>query len=247
MNVGYTWSHALDDNQNQSTFADNNDVYDPTNLALEHGTSNFDVRQRLSGQLILHEPWHFKRSAARILDGYTLAASGEWRTGLPYTMRSSGSIPALACSYQEYLQSGQDCAAINDPGVILGSGVSISGLGESLNGSGGDNLIPAVGRNTFRYPAVTSLDVRAAKRTAINDRVSIEMLVEAFNVLNHQNVTSIQTLGYSIDNESTQTNAARLTYLSGSGETAPFGAVTNANSTAAYRQRQLQAGLKIRF
>jgi hypothetical protein len=247
MNLGYTYSHAVDDNQNQSTFADNNDVYDPTNLALEHGTSNFDVRQRFSGQMILHEPWRFKGFAGRVLDGYTLAASGEWRTGLPYTMRTSGSIPALACSYQQYLQSGQDCASINDPGVIPGTAVSISGLGESLNGSGGDNLIPLVGRNTFRYPSVENLDVRAAKRTAINDRVSFEVMVEAFNALNHENVTSVQTLGYLIDNDSAQTNAARLTYLSGSNGTAAFGGITNANNTAAYRQRQLQAGCKIRF
>ncbi len=44
-------------------------------------------------------------------------------------------------------------------GVILGgadSGPRISGLGASLNGYGGNDIIPQVGRNTFRYPGVVN-------------------------------------------------------------------------------------------
>ncbi|HEX3470600.1 MAG TPA: carboxypeptidase regulatory-like domain-containing protein, partial [Silvibacterium sp.] len=204
INAGYTYSHAIDDNQNKSTFADNNDVYDPTDVKLEHGTSNFDVRQRASGGVVAQTPWRLRGFAGALLDGYSLGTSGEWRTGLPYSMRSTGAVPAPSCSYQEYLQSGPGCVAINDPGVILGgagSGPRISGLGASLNGSGGDNLIPQVGRNTFRYPGVVNLDVRASKRTHLTDRVTFELLGEAFNVLNHQNVTAIDPIGYIIDND----------------------------------------------
>jgi hypothetical protein len=56
INAGYTDSHAIDDNQSESTFADNNDVYDLADLALEHGTSNFDVRQRVARGIVAHEP-----------------------------------------------------------------------------------------------------------------------------------------------------------------------------------------------
>lgn len=252
INAGYTFAHAIDDNQNESTFADNNDVYDPTDLKLERGTSNFDIRQRVSGGIVAHEPWRFEGFAGELLNGYTLAVAGEWRTGLPYTMRTTGAIPALSCSYQEWLNAGgpnggSNCAAINDPGVILGTAVSISGLGASMNGSGGDNRVPTVGRNTFRYPAISNLDVRAAKRTRLTERVSFEVGAEAFNVLNHQNVTTIETIGYLINNDATETNAARLTYLSGANGTAAFGGVTNANSTALYRQRQLQVGCRLTF
>lgn len=103
INVGYTYSHAIDDNQNESTFADNNDVYDPTNPSLEHGNSNFDVRQRASGSIVAQTPWHLRGFAGVLLNGYSLGTSGEWRTGLPYTMRTTGAIPAHSCSYQEYL------------------------------------------------------------------------------------------------------------------------------------------------
>jgi len=252
INVGYTYSHAIDDNQNESTFADNNDIYDPTNPNLEHGTSNFDVRQRAAGSIVAQTPWHLRGVSGALLNGYSLGTSGEWRTGLPYTMRTTGAIPAPSCSYQEYLQSGPACVAINDPGSILGgagSGPRISGLGASLNGYGGNNLIPQVGRNTFRYPAVTNLDVRASKRTHITDRITFEVLGEAFNVLNHQNVTSIDPIGYIIDNDASYTNTAHLTYLGGGATagTSTFGAVTNANSTALYRQRQIQIGGRLNF
>ena len=91
------------------------------------------------------------------------------------------------------------------------------------------------------------MDVRLSKRTPITDRVSFELQGEAFNVLNHQNVTSIETIGYLIDNDSSYARAAHLTYLGGSNSSASFGSVTNSNSTSLYRQRQIQAGCKFVF
>jgi len=109
VNVGYTYSHAIDDNQNESTFADNNDVYDPTDLRLEHGTSKFDVRERASGSIVARTTWRLHGLAGAALNGYSLGTSGEWRTGLPYSMRTTGDTPAPSCSYQEYLEYGIAC------------------------------------------------------------------------------------------------------------------------------------------
>ena len=145
LNLAYTYSHAIDDNQNQATFANFNNVYDPADLKLEHGTSNFDMRQRVSGGLVARVPWRLDGFAGSLLNGYMLSTLGEWRTGLPYTMRTMGSVPVSECSYQEWLQSGglnggNNCAAINDPGVITSTGVPIPGIGPSLNGSGEKTL-----------------------------------------------------------------------------------------------------------
>ena len=173
-----------------------------------------------------------------------------------------------SCSYQEWLQSGGPggpCAAINDPGVITSTGVPIPGIGPSLNGSGGEDLIPQVGRNTFRYPGAIGLDARAAKRTSITEHIAVEVFAEAFNVLNHPNVTNIQTVGYSITNNATNTSTANLSYLTGlktlntttsngdtqtqlvAGPTAAFGGVTNTNSNALYHDREIQLGVKLFF
>jgi hypothetical protein len=272
INAGYTYSHAIDDNQNESTFADNNDVYDPADLGLEHGTSNFDVRQRVAGGIVMHEPWRLRGFAGNMLNGFTLAAAGEWRTGLPYTMRTTGSIPTPSCSYYDWLvaggpNGGPNCLkAVSQPnGVITDEQVPIPGLGASLNGSGGEDMVAPVGRNTFRYPVAANLDLRFAKSTRLSERVSLELVGEAFNLLNHQNITAIQTVGYRLTNDPAHANTATLSYQSGlttttttsaSGNsveqnvpsaTAAFGGVTNANSSSLYHQRQVQVGCKLVF
>jgi len=230
----YTFAHAIDGNQNEATFADTNDVLDPTNLKLENGTSSLDVRHRITGGFVLHEPWRAHGLYRRIFNGYTLGSTGELRTGLPYTMRTTGAIPSLKCSYEQYLYG--ICPA-----------TTISGLGASINGSGGDNRIPEVGRNTYRYPRIYNLDLRFAKKTAITERCNLEILGETFNLLNHQNVTAIETIGYIINGATTAGGNARLTYLSGANGTAHFGDFTNANSTALYRERQIQLALRLTF
>jgi Carboxypeptidase regulatory-like domain len=272
LNAAYTYSHAIDDNQNEATFANFNNVYDPSDLALEHGTSNFDIRQRASGGIVAHVPWRFNGFAGSLLNGYMLSTYGEWRTGLPYTMRTMGSVPVSECSYQEWLQAGgpnggANCviSTINPGGVITGTGVPIPGIGASLNGSGGEDLIPQVGRNTFRYPGAIGLDVRAGKRTSITDHIAVEFFAEAFNALNHPNVTNIQTIGYSIANDPTNTGTATLSYLTGlktytttesngstqtqliGSPTAAFGDTTATNNNALYHDRQIQLGCKLFF
>ncbi|HEX4068360.1 MAG TPA: TonB-dependent receptor [Acidobacteriaceae bacterium] len=272
LNVAYTYSHAIDDNQNSSTFANFNNFYDPANLALEHGTSDFDIRQRASGGIVAHTPWRLDGFIGSLLNGYMLSTYGEWRTGLPYTMRTMGSVPVSECFYEQYenyggvYNGGANCVTdtVNSGGLITGPGVPIPAIGASLNGSGGEDLTPQVGRNTFRYPGTVGLDVRAGKRTTLTDRIAVEFFAEAFNVLNHPNVTNIQTIGYSIANDPTHTNTAQLSYLTGleknstqqptvggtpliPSPTAGFGDVTDINSNAFFHARRIQLGCKFIF
>jgi hypothetical protein len=219
----YTYSRAADYNQNSTTFADNNDILDPTDFKLEYGASNFDIRQRVTGTAIARTPWKLKGAAGYLFNGFSLAPVVEWRTGLPYTLRTTGAIPST-----KYVDT-------------VNRIETLSGLGASINGSGGDNRIAAIGRNTYRYPPVLNLDLRAAKTTKLKERVELELLGEAFNLLNHQNVTNIYAAGYVIDGAASPTTLPRLTY-----ET-KFGTVTNSNSTALYRERQIQLALRLTF
>lgn len=278
LNVGYTWAHAMDDNQSEATFANRNDVYDPADLRLDHGTSNYDVRQRIAGGLVLRTPWRFHGGKETLLGGYSLAAAGEWHMGLPYSMRTLGSLPTPSCSYQNWLNAGgatghgANCLqAVHEPddtftATTAGQHVPIPALGATLNGSGGEDLLLPIGRNTFRYPAAANLDLRFTKKFRLSDRFSFSLLGEAFNAFNHRNVTSIQTIGYRLGNDTTHPNMATLSWQSGMkpgtkttlvngstqtqytfDPTAAFGGVTNANSNALIRERQLQIGAKLTF
>jgi hypothetical protein len=278
VNAAYTWAHAIDDNQNEATFAEGDDVYDPADLRLEHGTSNYDVRQRVAGGVVARESWRLSGPAGIMFGGYSLGATGVWRTGLPYSMRTSGATPTPSCSYEDWLNAGgatgggPNCLkAVTNPDETFtdntaGMPVPIASLGSSLNGSGGEDLIPSIGRNTFRYPAAVNLDLRVTKRIRISDRSSLELMGEAFNALNHRNVTDIETVGYRVTNDKTHANMATLTWQSGVkpgtktvlvnggsqtqyvfDPTAAFGDVTNANSGAVNRERQLQLGIRLIF
>ena len=278
INAGYTWAHAIDDGQNEATFADRNDLYDPADPGLEHGTSSYDARQRVAGGVVMREPWSPRGTEGLFLGRYSLSAAGEWHTGLPWTMRAAGTIPAPSCSYQDWLNAGgatgrgSDCLqAVHQPDAtfdagLAGEAVPIPAPGPGLNGSGGENLIPPIGRNSYRYPATVDLDLRLTKQIRLSDRCSFELLAEAFNALNHRNVTDMQTIGYRLSNDASHPNMATLTWQSGMkpdtktvlvngttqteyayDPTAAFGGVTNADSRAFSRERQLQIGIRLRF
>jgi len=223
IHASYVYSHAVDFNQNSTTFPDNNDILDPTNFGLEYGTSNFDVRQRLTGNAIVRTPWKLHGLRGQLFDGYSLAPVVELRTGLPYSLRTTGSIPSI--KYTDTVNRIE----------------TLSGLGASINGSGGDNRIAEIGRNTYRYPSVCNLDLRAAKVFQLGERNKLEILGEAFNLLNHQNVTNIDTTGYLIDGAASPASLPRLTYQT------TFGTVTNSNSTTLYRERQIQLAARWTF
>jgi hypothetical protein len=223
IHASYVYSQAVDFNQNSTTFADNNDILDPTNFALEYGTSNFDIRQRFTGNAIVRTPWNLHGFRGQLLNGYSLSPVIEWRTGLPYSLRTTGSIPST-----KYVDT-------------VNRIETLSGLGASINGSGGDNRIAEIGRNTFRYPPVCNLDLRAAKVFKFGERTNLELLGEAFNLLNHQNITSIDTTGYLIDGAASPTSMPRLTYQT------TFGTITNSNSSTLYRERQVQLAGRLTF
>ena len=224
----YTYSHAMDYNQNETTFADADDVLDPTNFAAEYGPSNFDVRQRVTGFIMLRTPWKLSGLIGTFLNGFAASPTLSAQTGLPFTMRTAGSIPDL--HFVDELNRLQ----------------VQSGLGYSINGSGGDNRIPGVGRNTYRYPGTINADARFSKDITVSEKTKVQILADVFNVLNHENVTAIDTTGYYIGNGTTAGSNATLTYNT-NGTQPLFGQIQNVNSTTLYRPRQIQIGLKIFF
>lgn len=191
-------------------------------------------------------------------------------------MRAAGAIPSPSCSYQDWLAAGgatgngSDCLKIvQQPNATFDANstpVPIPGIGSGINGSGGDTFILPIGRNTYRYPSAAILDFRLTKRIRLSDRYSFDLLGEAFNVLNHQNVTGLQTTGYRIVNDKQHANMASLIWQSGMkpgvttlmvngtsvtqpvfDATAAFGSPTNANSRSFSRERQIQAGIRLHF
>ena len=233
LHAHYTYAHAMDWNPNESPM-------DPASFSKEYGASNLDVRHSAAAMVTYETPWKARGFVRYIVNGWMASGIGQFHSGLPYTMRVSGSLP------EEFNRSGN----------------AIVGLGPGMNGSGGDNRIYGlgsdgtyykIGRNTFRYPGAWKADLRLAKRFDLGAARQLELLAESFNLFNHQNVTEIETTGYDIES-GTSSTPPTLTFLTGlkintkTGLPLPaFGQPLSINGSDFYRERQIQLGLRMRF
>ncbi len=222
----YTYGHAMDWNPNESAQVMGSSVLDPTNFALEYGTSNLDVRHSASAMAIWQAPRNHKGVGRWLTNGWLLSGTAQFHTGLPYSMRTAGSIT------REFEKGG----------------ALIVGLGPGMNGFGGDDRVYGVGRNTYRHPKTWKADVRLGRRFGLGHGRELELLAESFNLFNHQNVTEVETIGYSIQPGTNSGSLPTLHFLTGlkTGQT-EFGQPLNINAVDFYRERQFDLGLRLRF
>jgi hypothetical protein len=162
-----------------------------------------------------------------VANGWQLAPIYQWQNGLPYSLVISGS----------------------GPGGI--SGVNGSGCCSA----GGNRFDDVFGRNTFRFPNTSVVDLSISKNFAIKERATLELIGQAFNLLNHQNVTGITNTGYFVQAPTTATvingvSCSRATPCLSPFNSAginTFGLINNSNSNFAYSPRQIQLGVRLKF
>jgi outer membrane receptor protein involved in Fe transport len=231
--MSYTFSHAIDNtaDPSQTQTASYGQVYDPNNLALEKGNSNYDVRHRFVTALIW-QPRYFQdkgKLTRTILNGWSLAPVMIISSGRPYTESISGNDYTCSASY---------CS-------------SNYGIAGGINGSGGTyrlgTLLP---RNDFRYPAFSNIDLRLARSFKFMETQKVMVLVEAFNLFNTQQVSNLNQTMYVMQSASSATAYAGvpavLNYADNITGYSPFGS-PSAAGTNLYRERQVQFGVRYSF
>ena len=222
----YTYAHAMDWNPDETSQVSGPSVLDPLDFRQEYGTSSLDVRHSATAAVIFQSPWKLKNLAGHIGNGWMLSGTAYFRSGLPFTMRTAGT---LAKEFDS-------------------NGTAIVALSTGMNGYGGDNRVYGVGRNTYRYPATWKADMRIGKRFDLGPMRQLELMAESFNFFNHQNVTQLETTGYSIESGTVTGGLPPLNFLTGlkTGQT-EFGKPLDINATDFYRERQIQLGARFRF
>jgi hypothetical protein len=163
----YTWSHALDFNQNASTSASTNSWYDPYgNARANYGNSNFNVPNRITGYALYTFPTIKSGSWLKwMANGWGINDSFQAQSGLPYSYGTS--------SFNSY-----------------------ASVSSGYNGAGGISYIPFLGRNTLKLKRDIVDDLRVLKGFKLTERYNLELRADLFNVANHQNVTSAGTTAY---------------------------------------------------
>ncbi|MGB8534974.1 MAG: carboxypeptidase regulatory-like domain-containing protein [Acidobacteriaceae bacterium] len=220
----YTWSHALDYNENNTTFSNSSSVLDPRNFHLEYGNSNQNIPNRFIATAIIDSPWKASGWKSYLVDGYQLSPSFSAQNGDDYSASITGNPTALVTS-----------------GFSTGYATGVS---SGYTGTGGSSRIPGLERNTFQQPRTILLDLRGSKHFTVRERYNLEFLAEAFNLANHQNVTAVNTTAYTLGTTTANgvTTNTLTQYLA-----TPFSAATNSNNNNIYSPRQIQLGVRLQF
>lgn len=135
------------------------------------------------------------------------------------------------------------------PYTLAVGGSAPGGAFFGINGAGGPSRLNVLQRNSYRFPSTQTTSLRVTRRIPVGDRAYLELMAETFNMTNTQNVTSVDTLGYTAC-------STPLTQGCPSGSTAAhpylefnptYGVTTNANSNAVYTPREIQLAVRLNF
>jgi hypothetical protein len=254
--VNYTWSHALDFDQNETTTSLSSGWFDPYNIdgyykGGNYGNSAFNVGNRVVAWGLLNSPTvnTSNQFLKVVANDWSLNPVFQGQNGLPYS-------------------------------ATIGSGYpSYSAYGSSWNGAGGNYWIPYIGRNTYDQPRTLVLDMRLEKQFTIpvqDKPYHLQLMGEMFNLANHPNITGVNTSAYNSSSNSGVTKTCSYPQggtfgaITGQGQIecsvmtyqprvanagtignfnnqGGFGAATSANSNFAYSVRQVMLSLRLEW
>ena len=220
VHASLTWSKAIDFGQNQSAIPRTNGRLDPFTAGYDKGLSSLNYPLALRADAA----WTPKLRAQQ---KFLSRAANGWDVAPILTARSGRPY-----SYD------------------LSGGTYLPGGHESLNGSGGSLYLPTVGRNTLRLPPTINTDLRIRRALPAGRRAQLQISAEAFNLFNHQNVSSVEERAFLVGTPAG--GVTPLVFQSASEiaaeglSTRAFGTPTAA-ATSLARERQIQFGVRLEF
>lgn len=217
LTASYTFSHTIDYNPRLAAAPSLMTQLDPFTGGYDKGRASLDFPHRFAGTLVL---------TSSLGHGPQLL-----RTALTgFHLAAIGSTTSGApYSY-----------------IVFG-GSELTGGRESLNAAGGATYLPTVGRNTLRLPARGRTDLRLARDLALPHEFTLTLAAEAFNLLNNNSVTRVETRAFTAVDPATPASPSQLVFNSVSTtETPAFG--TPLSSTAGLsRERLLELSFRVSF
>jgi len=245
--ANYTWAHASDTGQvggANGTFYGGDVPLDPNNLRAENGLSDTDIRNRFTGSFV-YQPRILRdnKMVKNVLDDFMFSGSVIASGGQPIFLGMSGTVYSGSTSPTSYGAEGN----------IYGGAMS-SSFGGATTGRP-----PQIGRNSIIGPGYSDFDFRITRNIPIHEKISMQVVGEAFNLLNHTIITSVNTT-HSLYTTASATSAACPAGQTTSDGTvvqgcispnpatgvSQFGAMSGSNN-ALYGPRQLQITAKLFF
>jgi len=217
--ASYTWAHAIDTQQSSTTFTTGNNLFDPFDLSADKGNSSFNVPNRFVTHIVWAPKVKFENRALNsFLNNWSFAPVFTTQTGRQRDTSVGGTAP-----FSSKTQAG------------------------GVNGSNGWNRVPALPRNYLRLPNYWSMDLRASRRVRLREKTTLELVAEAFNLMNHVNATSMLTTMYRWGCGTPAPAGCSNTATTPVMNFDPTVGQVNAASSYSSKERQIQLAVRLNF
>jgi len=243
--ANYTWAKATDTGQvggANGTFYGGDVPSDPNNIKFDNGPSDIDIRNRANITFVYQPKFAIaNKLASELANGFQFSGTDIATGGEPIYLGVSGFVNGGGYGYD---------------GGIFGGAIS-SGSGSATSGRP-----PQIGRNSIYMPGFNDLDMRVSRNIPIHESISMQFNAEAFNLLNHQIVTGVNSTytTYIAPNGKPAGSYACQVFTPPSGSTyngcfvpytgtltSAFGAPSSTSSSNLYGSRQVQVSAKLFF
>jgi len=213
----YTWSHSIDDSSDLQTLLK---PQDNNNFRAERANSLFDQRHRFvfSGMFSAPDSWRSGSLAKKIVHGFVLSPIFEYGSGRPFNIIAPG-------------DANGDFQSTNERPSVRADG---SLCQTSVDADCQTNVFPSdgtLGRNMGITHNYISLDARLSRKIRFNERFSLDLIAEGFNLFNRFNEAASNPF---------------YTAVNAYGQKSGGGKYYSA-ATASFDPRQFQFGVKLNF
>jgi hypothetical protein len=181
--LAYTWSHSFDD----VTAYRGALPQDSTNFKGDYGPSDFDQRNIFTGLISYSVPDGRKLKA--LTSGWQVNSLLTFHGGLPFSVLSASDNSGTNEGVQRAVQIGSPYAGAKQEkvnGYWLNPAAFQDGPAGTFAGT--------TGRNVYVGPGYSNVDLSIFKNTKVWERVTAQLRIEMFNLLNRTNFAPIAGL-----------------------------------------------------
>ncbi len=190
--MSYTWAHNI---SYEAADLNLNDVpQDFNNIKADKGPTPYDIRQSYRANFLYAPPllqwtgWH-GRPAQLLVDGWQVSGILTANTGLPINVTDNNSASSTdrpdASGVNPILSNFSSTLQYLNPAAFIAVPI-VAASGEQMRP--GD-----LGRYAISSPGMWNLDLSAAKNFNVNERMKLQLRGDAFNSLNHTNLSGVNT------------------------------------------------------
>jgi hypothetical protein len=209
--VNYRFSKSIDTVSFESPTGATNQSF-PVDQSEERGPSDFDVTHFITASVLWDLPIFTDHSSwtGKLLGGWQINAIVTHHTGFPWTPKTGGCLLGTTtnnfCDPRPLSYTGQQPLANTNANFLSPGGIFPGGFIPGANcgvAPGCNNYFntvvpfnanpfthrPGIGRNVFRGPKYTDLDISFVKAFGLGEKAKLNLRVNFFNILNTLNLS----------------------------------------------------------